>query len=209
MTVGDIHSEVRDYYDARLRAAGPTPAGVDWNSAASQELRFSQLLRCWHITDDSSVLDYGCGYGALFAYLDRCSIHAAYTGFDISACMTAEAERLHPPGPGCAFTSVPETLDAADYVVASGIFNVRQATSDDEWRNYMKQEITRMAQLARTGIAFNVLSSYSDPEKRRDYLYYADPLAWFDFCKRQVGSAVALLHDYQLYEFTLIASKGG
>lgn len=209
MSTSDIHSEIRAYYEARLRAAGPTPAGVDWNSAASQELRFFQLMRCWHLTDDSSVLDFGCGYGSLLDYLRRCGAQAAYTGFDVSADMIAEAERLHAPSSGCAFTSVSDELEAADYVVASGIFNVRLLTGDDEWRGYMEEEITRMVQLAKVGVAFNVLSIYSDPEKRREHLYYADPLTWFDFCKRRVGRAVALLHDYPLYEFTLVTAKDG
>jgi SAM-dependent methyltransferase len=209
MTAGNIHSEVRAYYDARLRAAGPTPAGVDWNSATSQDLRFRQLLRCWHIEESSSILDYGCGYGALLDYLDLSGVRAAYTGFDISASMIGEAERLHAPSRDCHFTSAPETLPESDYVVASGIFNVRQATADHEWQRYMEEEVMRMAELARIGIAYNVLSTYSDPEKRRDYLYYADPLTWFDFCKRNVGNSVALLHDYPLYEFTLVTSKGG
>ena len=209
MTASDIHSEVRAYYDDRLRAAGPTPAGVDWNSAASQDLRFRQLLRCWQIEDGTSILDYGCGYGALFDHLARSGAGVAYTGFDISKSMVAEAERLHPPSSQCVFGSILDALPTSDYVVASGIFNVRQATGDDEWRSYMEEEVMRMAELARIGVAFNVLSTYSDPERRRDYLYYADPLTWFDFCKRNVGGSVALLHDYPLYEFTLITSKGG
>src|SRR5688572_3486190 len=32
------------YYAAALATHGPTPRGVDWNSAESQELRFTQLL---------------------------------------------------------------------------------------------------------------------------------------------------------------------
>ncbi len=51
---------------------------------------------------------------------------------------------------------------------------------------------------------FNCLTSYSDPEKKRDELYYADPCALFDMCKRRYSRQVALLHDYGLYEFTIL-----
>ena len=35
-------SDVAAYYGRKLAAHGPAPAGVDWNSAASQVLRFTQ-----------------------------------------------------------------------------------------------------------------------------------------------------------------------
>jgi hypothetical protein len=52
-----------------------------------------------------------------------------------------------------------------------------------------------------------MLSTYSDPEKRRDDLFYADPCEMFDLCKRRFATRVALLHDYPLFEFTVIVRK--
>ncbi|REM56201.1 class I SAM-dependent methyltransferase, partial [Mycobacterium tuberculosis] len=49
--------------------------------------------------------------------------------------------------------------------------------------------------------------SYSDASKMRDDLYYADPCALFDLCKRRYSKSVALLHDYGLYEFTILVRK--
>ena len=40
-------------------------------------------------------------------------------------------------------------------------------------------------------------------------LYYADPRAFFDLCKRHYSKQVALLHDYGLYEFTHPRPAGG
>ena len=57
------------------------------------------------------------------------------------------------------------------------------------------------------GFAFNVLTLYSDVEKRRFDLHYADPLALFDHCKRYYSRFVTLLHDYPLYEFTILVRK--
>jgi hypothetical protein len=41
----------------------------------------------------------------------------------------------------------------------------------------------------------------------RPDLYYADPRAIFDHCKRTFSRWVALLHDYGLYEFTILVRK--
>jgi hypothetical protein len=38
----------------------------------------------------------------------------------------------------------------------------------------------------------------------RDDLFYADPLALFEHCRTRFSRRVALLHDYPLYEFTLL-----
>jgi hypothetical protein len=57
------------------------------------------------------------------------------------------------------------------------------------------------------GFAFNCLTAYSDAHKMQSYLYYADPCRLFDLCKRRYSRNVALLHDYGLYEFTILVRK--
>ncbi len=86
--------------------------------------------------------------------------------------------------------------------MASGIFNVRLQTPEDDWKAYVLGTVDRLANLARRGFAFNCLTSYSDADRMRPDLYYADPCALFDYCKRRFARNVALLHDYDLYEFT-------
>jgi hypothetical protein len=64
-----------------------------------------------------------------------------------------------------------------------------------------------MDRAGRKGFAFNCLTSYSDPERMRDDLYYGDPCYYFDLCKRLYSPQVSLLHDYGLWEFTIIVRK--
>jgi hypothetical protein len=97
--------------------------------------------------------------------------------------------------------------DNRDFVIASGIFNVKQQASDSEWNTYILETLHHMNSFSLTGFAFNVLSAYSDKEYMRNDLYYADPLSLFDYCKRNFSKYVALLHDYPLYEFTILVKK--
>jgi hypothetical protein len=97
--------------------------------------------------------------------------------------------------------------EMADYGIASGIFNVRQGRSDVEWRNYLEQTLATLNRTSRKGFAFNCLTSYSDRDRMRPDLYYADPTSLFDLCKRQFSRQVALLHDYNLYEFTILVRR--
>ena len=208
MTRERLLEDVRRYYEATLARHGATPRGVDWNSGESQTLRFQQLAK---IIDgpSASVLDFGCGYGALCAYLRDAGHVGEYVGFDLSDEMLAAARTSSAICPRCRYTSDQEGLQPADYVVASGVFNVKLRTPDDEWNAYMRDTMRYMASLARRGLAFNALTKYSDPEFRRPDLYYADPLEFFDFCQRELSRHVALLHDYPLYEFTILVRRQG
>jgi hypothetical protein len=67
----------------------------------------------------------------------------------------------------------------------------------------MEATIDDLALLSRRGFAFNALTSYSDADKQRADLYYADPRQVLDHCLRRWPRRVALLHDYGLYEFTI------
>jgi hypothetical protein len=64
-----------------------------------------------------------------------------------------------------------------------------------------------MHEFTARGFAFNCLTAYSDQDKMRPDLHYADPCELFDICKRKYSRNVALLHDYGLYEFTILVRK--
>lgn len=201
----DIIDEVNRYYTEKVQTYGATPRGVDWNGTESQELRFAQLLKMADRDSSFSLLDYGCGFGSLYAYLQKDHVAPAYTGYDISEEMLSKARELF-PGQGTWLNRIPEGF-TADYVVASGLFNVKQDQPAGTWEAYMLETLDHMNAIAQKGFSFNVLTSYSDKEFMKDYLYYASPEKLFAHCKTKYSKQVALLHDYPLYEFTLIVRK--
>ena len=198
----DLVNTVANYYASKLVQHGATPPGVDWNSAESQHLRFEQFMTL--VSDpDASVCDYGCGYGAMLDYLRARGHRGEYVGFDAAGTMIDEARARHAADRSASFTGVREDVRVADFTVASGIFNVRLATPADRWRTYIGDTIHDLASVSRRGFGFNVLSTCSDPARRRDDLYYADPRDIFDYCMERWPRRVALAHDYGLYEFTV------
>jgi SAM-dependent methyltransferase len=203
----DFLSAVASYYSEKLAQHGQTPQGADWNSEESQTLRFEQLTKVIIPGRPFSVNDLGCGYGALYDYLRNNFGTFSYTGSDISEAMISAAQARHGRKLGLHYVVASDPPEVADYGVASGIFNVRLGHNDAEWRKYVEFTMDVLDRKSRLGFAFNSLSSYSDPAKMRDYLYYADPCSLFDFCKRRYSRRVALLHDYGLYEFTIIVRK--
>jgi SAM-dependent methyltransferase len=202
-----LRGQARDYYESKLRTHGATPAGVDWNSQESQELRFALLANLWREDSEASILDYGCGYGALADYLRARGHRGAYVGYDVSEGMAQTAHARVASLASCTVTSRRDELRPADFAVASGVFNVKQEADTDAWRTYIWETIADLAALGTRGFAFNALTSYSDVDKRRPDLYYADPLEAFDRCKRGYSRFVTLLHDYPLYEFTILVRR--
>src|SRR2546421_545883 len=70
MAKDKIIESVNQYYSDKIKTHGATPQGVDWNGAESQELRFKNLLKIVLSPEEKfSILDYGCGYGAMFEYM--------------------------------------------------------------------------------------------------------------------------------------------
>lgn len=201
----EIAQAVSDYYTDKLRTFGVGPRGVDWKDAASQELRFAQLCRL--LDGGGSVIDFGCGYGGFLHHVRRNGFTGAYLGIDLSADMIAAAQSHCAGLPDARVLCAAQPDTVADFAVASGIFNVRMGFDDDAWRAHMLAVLADMDRHSRRGFAFNCLTRYSDPGRMRADLYYADPLELFDHCKRTFARDVALLHDYGLYEFTMIVRK--
>ena len=206
-TTNTLLSEVATYYSEKFAQHGESPRGVDWNGEESQTLRFEQLCKIVENHSQFSLNDLGCGYGALHDFLSRRYEDFSYSGIDVSESMIKAATTRLGGVPKVRFVLSGEPDQIADYGAASGIFNVRLGRSDSEWRVYLEATLDVLDRSSRVGFAFNCLTSYSDSDKMRDYLYYADPCFLFDLCKRRYSRNVALLHDYGLYEFTILVRK--
>ncbi|MEA2338262.1 MAG: hypothetical protein QOE82_2269 [Thermoanaerobaculia bacterium] len=197
------------FYASTLASHGKTAEGVGWNSDQAQLLRFDALAHLFEGNPAAStVIDYGCGYGGFLQYLRAKGFDGDYWGYDLCKPMVKAALSEFSGDPHAHFTSERTELPKADYCVASGIFSVKLAADEAAWHDHMIATINEMAALATRGIAFNALTSYSDPDKLRHDLYYADPLQLFDYCKRNLSRRVALLHDYKLYDFTIVVRFG-
>ena len=199
--------KVKTYFAEKLEAHGATHRGVDYNSVEAQEARFFQLTKIIDATQKYSLLDFGSGYGGMYDYLFRVGHQLHYVGYDIAAPMTAKGRELHPNNPDCWFTSELERVPVLDYAVVSGTFNMKLDAGYDTWTQIVTDSLDQMNAHTTRGMAFNMLTKYSDADKMRPDLYYGDPCFFFDYCKRNFSRNVALLHDYNLYDFTILVRK--
>jgi len=205
----EIYKTINSYYTGKVSKYGAQPEGVDWNGRESQYIRFRQLAKIIGFDGRFTINDLGCGYGELISFLESFDNQFTYMGYDLSSAMIAEAKMKYPAVSNIEFFTVNDAAEMklADYTVASGIFNTKRHHDVREWQEYIRYTLRCMDKSSKKGFAYNVLTKYSDPGKMKKELYYADPCYWFDFCKTEFSSNVALLHDYDLFEFSILVRK--
>lgn len=189
-------------YDKLYEKHGDRAAGVGWANAGEQYLRFD-LLRKVHAGWDPdyptcplksiSVLDVGCGYGAMADYYRKHGWY--YTGIDAEPALIKGARQVHGEGTGGQaglrflvgdFMEVPALPDTYDFVLASGALHWKRP--DDQYNM-----VERMWTLARYGIGFN-LPSLSE----HGILTWINSLAPAEY---------ELIHGYIKGETTVLAWK--
>lgn len=199
----ELLRQIASYYREKISLHGATPRGVDWSTEEGQEQRFARLMALVSPGAYETVIEIGCGYGALAHFLDATLGRHLYQGYDISSEMVARARLYCADLPFATFAEGSEPTTPADYVVASGIFNVRLEFDDVQWTNHVRDTIRMMVRYARRGVSFNCLTAFSDPERMESRLWYPRPGVMLDWCLSEFGRRVTLVHDYDMYEFTM------
>ena len=197
---------INTLYKENLEKFGINSKSVGWKDLDSQNLRFIKLNQVLNKSNTSiSINDYGSGYGAhLTNLLAEGWDISKYTAYDINLEMLEKLKENHKDLTAVEINCIqsPEIITLADYSLVSGTFNVMPNNNREQWEENIQIRLMQLKEFSKFGFAFNLLSKYVDWEQ--DGLYYADPLFWFDFCKQKITRNISLLHDYDLYEWTII-----
>jgi SAM-dependent methyltransferase len=209
MSIEQTQKKLNQYFSEKLETHGATPKGVDYNGPEAQEVRFEQLVKVIDASHKFTVIDYGSGYGAMFDFLHKKGWDFEYFGIDLIEKMVVAGRQAHRDFPNAHFTTNENEVPSVDYLLAGAIFNIKMETSYDDWNEFVCQTLHRMDTLCTNGFSFNMLTKYSDADRMaaRPDLFYGDPVFFFDYCKRNLSKNVALLHDYGLYDFTILVRK--
>ena len=198
--------KIENLYIESLKQHGTNSKSVGWRDKNSQILRFKKLTTV--IKDKNSeitVNDLGCGYGAMYNFLSIRFNIKRYIGYDISQEMLNKASELISINKNVLLIKDSKLKNIADYSFVSGIFNVKFDEKDEEWKNFIIETLDNMNEFSQKGFAFNLLTSYVDYKEL--HLYYGDPLFFFDYCKKNYSKKVSLIHDYNLWEWTITVEK--
>lgn len=197
----DLHadgSETSRFYEEHIRRFGYSYRALGFGRRASQEKRFAAALSLGSL-HGKRLLDVGCGFGDLLAWLNARGIEPDYTGIDICKPMIERCRRRFASTGarfmvGDALTFVP--ADPYDYIVASGIFGYNAGDT----RKRVQPTLERLFDLTHIAMAVNFLSRRAPTRSPgRLYLHPADVLQF----ALKLTPAVRLDHTYLPNDFTL------
>lgn len=188
------------YYENCLERDQDEAKMVGWRSKRRQDLRFKIVSQIDDL-NHNSVLDLGCGLGALGEFFQKQEIQVDYTGYEICGRMVNMAKNLRP------YLRIKEVdileddvQERFDWILSSGVFNLRL----NDNRAFLEKMLARSFEICKLGVSVNMLSTYVDYQDVE--LYYARPEEVFALAKTMTRR-VALRYDYMPYEFTVYLYK--
>lgn len=199
-TILKDEQRIAAYYDAKVAEFGHDPRACDHSSQKSLEVRYRVLCEVLDLRG-KSVLEVGCGFGDLGAYIQERFQKVNYTGVDISSKMIAVGRKVYPE-----LRLVRKNFLTMggrrryDVVLAQGVFYLLGSNAEKK----MHLMVDKMFRLAKEAVAFCTISSWSPRKERGEF--YADPGKLLRFCK-SLTSRVVLRHDYHPGDFTIYLYK--
>lgn len=210
-TITPEYYSLVDFYDNCFTKYGPTPKGVDWPNELDLLKRFDVMLQVIknQTPTPTSLLDLGCGYGALLDYLinNNKNQQIDYEGIDLSENMILEAKNRHPAAKFYIHDILKNLIPANsfDYIVMNGVLTERQNLSQTQMIEFAQTLIKEAFKICRYGIAFNVMSIHVDWLGEKLFHWGFDEIA--KFLKNNCSRNIVFRSDYGLYEFTTYVYK--
>jgi len=193
----------RDSYLRRFRKYGVDPRALKWQSQKAAEQRYLEITT---LTDfnGKSVLDVGCGFGDLVAFINSKIKNFTYAGIDLVDEFVSAARNKYP---GFSFSVGDYFSDPLqekfDIIVANGSLN---SNVPDNYA-FRKKAIKTMFEHAKEVVIFNMVGGLS-PKKtaRGSNVFFADASKIVGFCESLTSSVVLINHPGRR-EFTVIMPR--
>jgi SAM-dependent methyltransferase len=163
-------------------------------------LRFKILTEIGDM-NGMSTLDVGCGFGELYAYLNRNFKWFDYTGIDISKIIVKAAKEKFPGIKFIVHDMIEKDMDKKfDYVFLSGAFNPKLENN----KSFIESMIRAMFRNCAKGIAFNMFSDRVDYMDEKIHYQNRDELRKFLLT---LSDNIVERDDYMKFEFTVYLYK--
>ena len=174
-----------------------TVKALGWRGEESQHKRFEVISKLGDF-NGSSVLDLGCGYGDLKAYLDQSFSNFSYLGIDQMPEFVNKAKRRHRKKVNTHFLHADFSkvaLPKMDFVIASGALSYH--SEDTDFHTKMIRKFYTSANIA---LAFNMMND--NHFKGNELLVGHNFKKVLSFCK-SISPDVKVFQDYFEGDFTI------
>lgn len=205
------YNTIAEHYHNCFVKYGDNNLGVDWPNYEDAQTRYRVMYDL--ITFDQQqnnfskkILDFGCGLGHFYDWLQANNKFVDYSGLDINESFYSHCKNKFP---NLNFYHkdilVDNDLPEFDYIVCNGTFTEKLDLNQNEMFDFFSKAITNLWFNCKRGLVFNVMSKQVDWE--RDDLFHVsmDELAWF--LKNNLSRNFIIRNDYKLYEYSVYVYK--
>jgi SAM-dependent methyltransferase len=210
------YKKIIEHYEECFKKFGDTPQGVDWTKDEQVEFRYNTMIelinfreKSFHITENVSLLDYGCGLSHLYEYIVKNNIdYVEYTGLEISNKFFEVSRKKFPDNKyikGDILKDGDLLKNYYDYIIMNGVFTEKRDLSYQDMFVYFEKMIEKIYSYCNKGIAFNVMSKQVDWEI--DTLFHVPMDDMANFLTKKISRNFVIRNDYGLYEYTVYLYK--
>jgi len=198
------YEKIYKHYEECFETHGDNFKGVDWPNYKDVNKRYYKMLGIIDTQKRSTILDFGCGCGHLYEFLQKRNSDIQYEGLDISLKFYDLCIKKFP---NVKFhhldvlNTTTSSLPQYDYILFNGVFTEKRDLTDDEMWDFFTQVIKKMWAHAKEGIAFNIMCpivDYKDPK-----LYYLSYDKLGKFLKENLTRNYVINNNYGLWEYTV------
>jgi len=141
---------INDFYPEYYKNSKGNHDVVGWGSKKDQNKRFEVLLQIG-VENGDTVLDFGCGLGALYEYMNKHYDDFGYIGADINQEFINKCKNKYPEAKFIKIDDIKDVKLKYDWLIASGAFTVYTPIED------MLKTIKTAFTTVKYGIAVNFL----------------------------------------------------
>ncbi len=166
-----------------------------------QKERFDVLTQQIKDVESFNVLDFGCGLGQLFTYMQHKFSDFSYVGVDIVPQFVAENTIRYEKANFLHIKDYKEIVTKYDYIISAGVFNLLYKDSKIEQFNIVQETLTHL--FAQTNKVLSVDFMTDQVDFQQSTAYHQNPTQIYEFATQKLSKRVIIDQSYMPYEFTI------
>ncbi len=181
-------NELIHFYNRHLKDFGDSPMAVRW-TPEGQLRRYISLIQIAGNFSGKRILDFGCGKGDFYRFIQEQGFPSRYCGIDINENLIRLAQKKYPEAEFITL-DIDETEfnREFDLIFICGVFNLRVAGIEESMKNVLK----KLFSLCKEAIHINLLTYYIP--QRDIELFYVKPGEILQFVIVELSRSVTLMH---------------
>ena len=192
-------------YDKSVTEHGDSYKSLLWptySHAAERYKVFSDLI------GNGSVLDYGCGCGDFFSFLQENNKNNIYFGVDANEKFIKICKNKFPKTKfeTCNFDGSLSENKIFDFIIANGVFTVRNEITEHNMKKILITIMSNLFNYCNIGICVNF--KFTQPENKKENLFYISSCEIINIFNN-FSDKNLILDNYDKYEYAICLYKKG